>query len=396
MKQYIRAYIHSSLLLCAILTSGCLDMGGNGRALSKIVKSASDSLGSPATDQTKMWVKAKAGTKELKIHKISNPSTSLTDPTDYNLPCEITVSGSPQDFTCIAEVEELDLFYNGIDIAYNIPGTVCNYTRISPYWYFRYQVGRGAAYVVQTYPLSGPATIQYGDDATSALAAAPASAADPYSNMQCPFNYANFGGPNCCLGTYTLSTRQETTAGQYNTQNTLGNWGGDAGKCVDGPGADTTNYKRDPVFRTPMPNYLNIEGSGISGNVTSASSYKRLYKTNIYNANFFNPADHGGAGNVPEPLKSIIFTDPSEFSATPSYAYEFQCLDRASLVKHRIQLYVREWNEALQLQLFSQGQNGTSSDTTNGTATTPETLNDFRDWKDMSPTASGGFPKNKQ
>lgn len=377
------------LLACiaiSLVSTACFDMGNNGRRLSQIVRLDNTGGTSGAVDNTKMWLNVTAGSKILKVHRVSDPSTSLVDPSDYTLPCEITVSGSALDYVCIAEAEELDTFFNGVTINYNIPGTSCSYGRVTPYWYFKWQVGQGAKFHESTYAQNGTTSFRVTYNADGTGLAAPAASEQSYLQEKCPYDYSTFGGPNCCLGTYTAINKQETTTiGVYQTSTVVGKpWGGDAGKCVDGPGADSKVFSRHPQFKIPMPIYKNIETAGISGEIKAASPYTQLYSSNIYVANFFNPADHGATS--PRPLQGITFTNPLEFTGIPSDSYMFECLDKSAAIKHRIRLYIREWNEKSELDLFISGSAG-DSDTV---------INDYKDWKDMSPGAAGAYPQSIQ
>ncbi|MCM0605883.1 MAG: hypothetical protein KA715_07305 [Xanthomonadaceae bacterium] len=388
-------------LTLSTITSSCFDMGNNGRRPSPIVPgSSSNTFGAVDTDT--MWVKASSGTKTFKVHRVAVLGT-WNDPTDYVLNCEITVSGSAQDYTCLVEVEELDLFFNGITLQYNIPGSTCNYARVTPFWYYRWQVGEGFKYVRQTIGSpSGatsctPNTTIIWETSTDGATWVPDVATNSVANEKCQYDYSTYGGPNCCLGKYNYTIRQcvgTSPTFSYNTQSTNGKpWGGDAGKCVDGPGADTKTFARHPQFRVPMPLYKNIESTGISGAITVASPYTQLFSSNVYLANFFDSADHGGGALGPEPMKSFSTVDPLEFTGTPSAYYNFECLDKSSTIKHRIKIMVREWNEKAELDKFMTGSAG-NPDT--GTAVPDGILNNFRDWKDTSPGNPGAYPKSQQ
>lgn len=358
-------------------------MGGNGRGLSAVVRFSADQQG--AVDNTNMWIKVTAGGKQLRTHRISNPAVSLTDPIDYNLECSLAVTGSSQDYVCIAEIEELDAFYNGASVTYNIPGSQCNYGRITPYWYYRYQVGRGKAFVRQQIE-NGGAINWFTKDTQAAVFALDTT----YANEKCPFDYRNIGGPNCCIGTYQYEIRTwNPSTANYDASVTNGKpWSGDPGACVDGPGTNTKVFQRHPQFRIPLPIYKNIDLVGISGTIDSESPYTKLHSSNISFVNFFNPSDH--AATTPQPLANITATDPVSlkeiFNGTPGDAYQIECLDRSATLKHRIRLYIREWNERSDLSAFSSGTAASSDNPTN----------DFKDWLDLSPTAAGGYPQLQQ
>lgn len=382
MGKFSQPFIWSLLLGISISQTGCFDMGFNGPAIKRIVRTDDDSTSAGSTvDQNTLYVKVSSGSNALVTHALA-VSTTYTDPSDYVLPCEIDVNNSATDMVCLAEANELDLYFNGATISYNFPGNVCSYARFTPYWYFRWQVGMGVKYLRQVVDNASPANVTWYESNTGTSASWVVTTA--YQNEKCPYDYRQIpGGPNCCLGKYDYIYEQwnPTTLVYDKTTVTGKSWGGEPGNCLGGPAVDT--QQRDPFFHTPIGTYKAIESNGLAGQYKVKSPYSQLFQSNIFVSNFYDAAADHAAG-LPQPLRAISFAP--EFSGTPADAYIFECLDRSSAVLHRIKLYIREWNEKADLETFAGG----------AAASSDGASNDFRDWKDASAGASGGYPTTAQ
>lgn len=282
---------------------------------------------------------------------------------DWTKTCNITkaqIKVGTTDIICIAEAPELDLYNSGINITYNVPGDVCDHFRFRPYSYFAYE----------------PGTVNL---VTSTCGQAP----------PCAYDYTGRGGPNCCTGTWT-----DVGNGSCTTAPASGEYDGNYGDCLSGPGA-TSEYVN--TKKQPLTIYTDLtKGDGLVKSLDVVAPITKSFGSNVYASNYYNPADHAAMTTTTNsradlgtkaPAAYDYFIDYNGFGFKPSPFYSFECVDRHDEVKARIRLMVREWNTTT----VTQGQD---HDTT-GSESSPfdyDGKNDFGDWKDFNTN----FPKGAQ
>lgn len=212
-----------------------------------------------------------------------------TDPTQ---PC-IAAKGERAD--CYIEAKELDLYYNGVTLQYNVPSNMCEYLGFRGYWYYKFATGLGPVYMRTTTDNTvSPPSVN--------VVVSNTGPGGPFTNIvngQAPCNYDfskyNPPGPNCCLGTYQADniTIAPNPAGGTTTTTTssLQQWGGDASKCIGGPYVDDGPKSKDGY---PIWTYKYINGTGV--NATYVVKPPLGGKgTDIYPSNFVDPADYPAA-----------------------------------------------------------------------------------------------------
>lgn len=233
--------------------------------------------------------------------------------------------------TCYIEGQELDLFFNGVEIQYNVPTTLCSYFIVKPYSYFYRRAGAGDATAIIDTDKNGDTGRDNDNDGVINTA---------YTTPPCTYNYTA-DGVNCCGGTYTVTKRTwDTTGGAYTSAvETNQSWGGNPANCLAGP--DTKTASKDSLNR-PITAIQYVGTTGVNAVYTVDAPIGLSKGTNIHVANYWDSADFTGTSGVPEAFTSVT-TSQGTFST--SQVYDFTCLDSSSEVVAEIQLYVRSWTK---------------------------------------------------
>lgn len=327
-------------------------------------------------------------------YKIHATDSSAIDPTFglFTKPCQILEgtddTTADADITCIVEGEELDLWFNGMELNYNIPPSMCSYFTVSSYYYYTAEAGVGGTANSYSVQLDGTFTNL-----------SPALPVDPKTGKPaCKYVYPTLTGDlkNCCTGNYvtTVTTLQSPIPDPESTvtpapiitpdpiiSKVSASWGGSAANCLGGPALDfgTKDEKGFPQGTIEMS-----DGKGANGVLKIEAPFKKNYLSNTYVANYFDPL------NIPPPrIRPRAIEAPY---------YEFKCLDRAFDIKARIKVQVREWDEVSEFNLSHLGNPNTGGNGVihNGLAftTAPNTtyepgfggenpINKFLDWDDL-------------
>lgn len=286
--------------------------------------------------------------------------------TDWTQPCSVSPSDfgtAAADIVCLAEGHELDLYFQGATVNAAAPTGYCDYVEEKPYYYFYYQPGVGNA---------TPAYIATG-------------------NPSCSYDYTKAGGPNCCVGNWTMT-------GTAPNPDRSGNYGGSYGNCLMGPNLITSEFTKD-IYGRPKSLMTNtaLAGVSISRVIKSPINLGGGMASNIGIANYFKPSDHTHTSTY-SPAADLFggTTAPIAFDTqTDSYSgvsyrtnpfYTYICYDTNREIKARIRLMIRDWN--LLTELHQGGDPNSNATLSNGD---PE--NDFFDWKDFNDVSDTLFPK---
>jgi len=301
----------------------------------------------------------------------------------FNTNCGINKSDTGnKDIACIVEIPEGDLYLKDLELKFNAPPGMCRYMDRRPYWFYNHEVGQGPrtinVTITNVYNASGDLTpggtsqtcttidgvgpADPGCDSHSEATSSPASLTSTSTSFKCIYDRTAAGGPNCCFGAYTLNTTVfedrsavvPATPSTSTTTPSLGNWGGDYATCIGGPGkTDWTSHSSG--IPNPVTSYTE---AGITDKQIITAAGKFALGSNVHGANYYSgaggvagSADHthtGFVGNLsssnrPYFMAPINDRSGSGISQTQD-SFEFQCLDSAYEVKHRIRVYVREWD----------------------------------------------------
>lgn len=250
-------------------------------------------------------------------------------------PCEATPNGTPEGYSeidCTIDINELDLWSNGLDWDVAISEGACEHIAYGHYMYEAWQIGIGPTEVSFDYdPLTG---IYYNE--VNSLLGRPI----------CPYDYtwqyvANEVAPNCCLGTYDL-TINGIPQGEIP-------WGGKPATCYDGA-AYLDPERADGVSGFPLEKIVYLNQAAWSKEF-HFDGYSATHISNLPLANHYDPADHDGglpaafSGylTASRETQSTIFPFASE--RPPYYKYYLDCYDHAGELLSRTTLNVREYNE---------------------------------------------------
>lgn len=279
-----------------------------------------------------------------------------------------------KDITCFVETPEGELYAKDLDLRFNVPpGGMCRYLRRSPYWFYNYEVGTGPSVILaqinKVYNASGDlTTTTYACDIDGNSVLTPAECVNPTevtpdlsptaAAFKCVYDGTPIGKPNCCFGSYSLNltiSEDKTASGSgitLTTTNTSAAWGGDYKACIGGAGK--TNWEAYGKSGLPF-DVLTYTENGVNDKQVISSSLSLGIGSNIHAANYYGgsatyPVNHTHDGFVsattstaPYFIAPIDDRSGSAISSTQN-SFEFQCLDEAFEVLHRIRVFVREWD----------------------------------------------------
>ena len=318
--------------------------------------------GAPTTATgLRVRLKAKAGVDSF-LHKFG----------DVNSPCEISKTDvdTPTDMYCMLNMMEYDVWFHGFEYEINVPEGFCSYIEERPYRYFWMPPGR----------VPERATLEVTDgvitdctvDGAPALDVRPAYCdtgeglilAD--GTFRCAYDYsATTGYPNCCTGQMALTVTtilSNPAPGTINTSTGIVSGGGDANSCVDGP---HRYAERWPLFVNGQPatNYLNLGSASYTRTQKIPSEFdvrerRAITKGNVFLSGFHewaqyaaDPATWPATRTVPRMFTPVNDLGPNgDYSSGSLIAslgdgsYQFSCLGPAGELRHRVRLYLNEWN----------------------------------------------------
>jgi hypothetical protein len=336
----------SFVLLACLFILSCNGVSEDSTPSAVVDNTDSEVVGD--VDTTAFWVKA-YDTGEYLVHTRSTAA--------FGTECKILKAAGNTDLECIVDINEGDLFYHGLKLHYNVPPEMCAYLRRSPYWYWNYEVG------------VGPSTLEINitKDANSIVTASDCTvnggAADPgcddldditvdtaSGEPTCTYDQSDFGRPNCCFGDYTINTNI-TADGVLTSTTANGSWGGSVLNCIGGAGKTSWDLPAT-ADEAPGSEYTWTRDSGLNLDWTLKSPISTTDGQHYSIANYYTTAGtpHSHAGFVSATVSTLpYFTvpiDDRDGDSVPSGngAYTFECLDEGHEIKHRIRVYVRDWD----------------------------------------------------
>lgn len=322
-------------------------------------------------------------TDRVYLHRAQNAGAALDyddwqagimpDTTGLTEECTIPLgtSAASANYLCVLEIEELDLYFNALDIQLHIPSSSCSYFRVRPYSFWSWEPGQGPT--TASYDVYEDGTINNTVNVDGAGA------------IQCSYDHGQEGGPNCCWGGYTLTVRTENdnngTAGDggFDVSSTAGTHAGLETSCIAGLGASNSSGAASGEWGAlrngyPISRAREISSTGV--NTTLSFPAGRAVTTttvlsNLWISNFINP--------TAAPFALTKASDRVAYYA-PQIAYTVDCLDAAEDLQGRIGLLIREWDEGI--------TSGGDPDTGYGGVMEPPPydtnfINDRYDWNDV-------------
>jgi hypothetical protein len=263
----------------------------------------------------------------------------------YNTKCKVDVTSTDvttKDILCYVEAEELDLYFHGMTLQFNVPSTSCDYFRFMPPYYFKYPAG------------TGPGATRY---YTDALGATVDEINAPGGVPTCLYDYSKSAvpGPNCCFGKYSASVGTwDATAGAPTYTNSIVDWGGKAANCLSCPAMDT-QVKDAGGF--PIADLYFVKGTGLNSTYEIKSPLSKGLGSNVHIANYFISSTDYHTGNAEFPAavrnasNAIVPANPipggfvhTNYGGSTEPFYSFTCFNRNREAKARIRLMIRSWD----------------------------------------------------
>lgn len=363
------------VVFCSLAFIGC-------KADSNTFASSNSSIGSgdgSAVDATagfRVSVRPKTGVDSF-LHRFGD-TTAL---------CEVPLSSidTPTDVQCMLNMMEYDLWFYGYEYELSVPANVCKFVTDTPMYQYKLLPGRGPQVGTIT-TLDGAITACTIDSVATGFTAGACVGAEgmitPTGTIECAYDYATTNPettpvlPNCCIGrgevvvtaTVTPATGSPTTT----TSVVETEYGGKISNCVESAHDYITTWPKDaetggarsviyelsssPLFRsTKVPSTFSTfnagQRPGSLGNFLNAGFHDwgtyatdpSTFDTNRSIARAFRPNFDRGVNNN-HATNAAPLLAATALSSVGDGSQEFRCLTSAGELKHRIRLYVNEWN----------------------------------------------------
>jgi len=301
---------------------------------------------------------------------------------DFNAPCVVDNAALSADIKCVVEAKELDLYYNGVGLRFNVPQNMCEYLSVNRPAYYNFLPGDGPTTVIDNRTNSlGSVTINGITAAAGQLKVGTATK----TSMYCDFDYMNSsnpnykaGAPNCCVGDFDLYTASVSGSTVTVSPAQKSNWGGKYANCLAGSAMQRDNANNFLSTGYPIAKIYNVLTNGLNSAYFVTSPYSLRLSKNVYAANFFKPSEH--------PTNSVPVSTAAVGNAVAVNPYhEFVCYGRSQEIKARIRVLVREWNSDAEYNL---GATGDPDSTGNESGFGGPAMNDFLDFLDILDTAT--------
>lgn len=312
---------------------------------------SSPAVGEEPSDEAGFFLSLTSTSASVTLHQADVEYSDLQNEarTNFSEACKITTSdlssATESDILCIAELEELDLFFGALSLQYHVPPSMCSYVGVMPYYFYGAEPGTGPSQVSYETQADGDIV----DNSTQAGGGTSGGAA------VCDYDYSAAGGANCCVGTYAITHTNYTVDPPETTTEAGQEWGGQVSACLFGP---VTNWQFFNLQNFPLSSIAYVDQVGFNGtlDLSAAIDQDAGLISNAWSANFYDPDDHtdtAGIGSVPageNADRPVPLRIPENVTGTdayfPSDTFNFICYNRSQERKARIRLMIRDWNIA--------------------------------------------------
>lgn len=279
---------------------------------------------------------------ETKLHKFG----------DFNSQCMVPATATTgQDLNCMLNIREEDLFFAGLKMQVNFPQSMCPYLVQRPFWYYKAAPGFGPRVAAWTIDEDQGKVTACTADGVAGTANADGTcdlvegsfASDGAFTCAYTHQVSATETIDCCMGPYT-GTITTIRAGTATVSTTTGFYPGKFGNCIESLGDD---------LEVPRSNYYGYPGSlhTHSNDVQATFELPRpIEKGALDNykwANFYGWSDYAAGtwatAATPDALSYMLDLSGSTVTS-PNKAWVFECADRSLETKHRINLYINEWD----------------------------------------------------
>jgi hypothetical protein len=299
--------------------------------------------------------------------------------------CEVPLADkdTPTSINCMLNMMEYDLWFHGFQYEVNVPTGFCEYIEEYPHWYWDSLPG-AAPLAASITALDGVITACSADGVAGSIAAGGARCTvgegvfTSSGQFKCDYDYTTPGGlgPNCCVGSTDLALTTSTTVLDppgVNTvttavkisqtglpanclvspMNYLPEWPKNQYGIATGMLVELAGNQLTRIQKVPSP-------FGVFDDDKRNLGYATAFIAGMHDWSAYStdPATWATARQRPRPLRPLRDKGPngnwSTGSALPGFdgSYQFLCLGPAGELKHRIRLYVNEWNTIEDYQAF--------------------------------------------
>ncbi len=329
-------------------------------------------------DATGFWINVKA------IGTNGSADIYVNSDEGFGEDCFVpTQTQESKNITCFVDILEGILYTHELEIQYNVPPGLCEYLRFTPAWHWNESSGVGPKTITLT-TTEGQGTEE---DSVSCQASdpdfndfrGPCSDHPELTDIgdsggpKCIYNrsYLDPKNPDCCFGEYTLIKKN----GEEEAEEEIRSWGGDVKSCLGGmvqvawDEFNDNNYPQSLLYTIPINSAGNTIGMNAAHKIPSNIDTTESRFSTI--ANFYTPPagpaiqglhEHDGyvlteESNLPyaiDPIDDLSGTpyDTGEELIPGTQAHLFDCEDDAFELKHRIEVYTREWNTLTDFVLY--------------------------------------------
>jgi hypothetical protein len=408
------------LLLILSLSTGCKNESNYFVDESASEGGGNDS-GAPNTGTGfRFRLKTKTGVEAF-VHKFGDTTAA----------CEIAKADvdNPSVINCMINMMEYDVWYHGFEYELNVPSGFCSYIEERPYLYFQYGPGRAPAAAAMTVTNGNITACTVNGAAALSFSATSCDTGEgtilPGGTFNCAYDYSKIDDdyPNCCEGKMqlTLTTVNTTTTPSTTaTTTTELEGGGKAEKCLDGPHGYISNWpKSQDNADLPISTLLQLANSSYTRTLKipsefEARSQRPLTWGNTFIAGFHGWTQYAASASTWSTTRTIprAFAPLRDLGPTGDYAagtsigsvgdgsYQFSCRGPAGELRHRIRVYVNEWNTVEDFTAFKTNGNAAAVDPSRtGTAgvdcaavNTGDTCNSFWGFDDLIKEFGAGSP----
>ena len=301
-------------------------------------------------------------------------------------------SESVEHLYCILDLNEADIGVlgqagEGIQLQYNVPSEMCEYTVFQHPWHWNQRSGFGPQVVDECTVTEATNTLQVNVGGQNSGSSSSSSNDNTYIRVAgggwekqtkegtgCEYDQSDGDSilKNCCFGKVRKIKYKSTTGHANNCEREGGDapdpedWGGDAQECIGGPAriSDKTAWLNiESVGSLPTQSVSSTWRSGVRETITlgPVSGEGEVQFTTVPTANYFNGVEDllftdYILGNVDQSVPEMFFPDYSvatrelrDQSENPvsliGYPYfTLSCLDSNFEILHAVHLIIREWN----------------------------------------------------
>ncbi len=318
-------------------------------------------------DKTGFWVNVRAYGPEGPFELYVNSSETFGE--DCFIPGQQQES---KNVVCFVDIPEGVLYTHKLEMQYNIPPGLCENFRLIPAWFWNESSGVGPPLIHLTTKKADDQEDERVESCEvpgfgSCLSHPELTNTSDINGPSCVYDRSELGDgeSNCCFGEYTLIKNNESHERS---------WGSNAKSCIGGAPRVAWEHFDKQGYPMSQLTTINRDDSGDPVGLNAVYELPSNIGTNNDGrfstlANFYTPTVPAGPGvsevEVPSPHRHSGYVSTEELdlpyainpgddlSGTPygssllrpgRPAHHFTCLDEAFEVKHRIQVYIREWN----------------------------------------------------